>query len=204
MEVVRIASPVSRETLSRLKAGDSVAISGVIYTARDAAHKKLIEALEVGEKPPIDLEGITIYYMGPSPAPPGRVIGAAGPTTSGRMDRYTPRLLAAGVRALLGKGFRSPAVREAIREHGAVYMVAIGGAGALISQHIRASEVVAYPELGPEAIRRLEVDELPAIVINDSRGGDLYIEGRARYQRNPDGPSGPGGEEKGPFSGGSR
>ncbi len=204
MEVVRIASPVSRETLSRLKAGDSVAISGVIYTARDAAHKKLIEALEAGEKPPIDLEGITIYYMGPSPAPPGRVIGAAGPTTSGRMDRYTPRLLAAGVRALLGKGFRSPAVREAIREHGAVYMVAIGGAGALISQHIRASEVVAYPELGPEAIRRLEVDELPAIVINDSRGGDLYIEGRARYQRNPDGPSGPGGEEKGPFSGGSR
>lgn len=185
MEVVRITSPFSPETLSRLRAGDSVAISGVIYTARDAAHKKLIEALEGGEKPPIDLEGITIYYMGPSPALPGRVIGAAGPTTSGRMDRYTPRLLDAGVRAMLGKGFRSPAVREAIKEHGAVYMATIGGAGALISQRIKAAEVVAYPELGPEAIRRLEVEELPAIVINDSQGGDLYMEGRARYQQNP-------------------
>ncbi len=201
MEVVRVASPLSREALSQLRAGDSVALSGVIYTARDAAHKKLIEALESGEQPPIDLEGITIYSMGPSPAPPGRVIGAAGPTTSGRMDRYTPRLLEAGVRAMLGKGFRSPAVREAIKEHGAVYMAAIGGAGALISKRIKAAEVVAYPELGPEAIRRLEVEELPAIVINDSQGGDLYVEGRARYQKDPGSPE---GEEKGPFSGGSR
>ncbi|MEK7847435.1 MAG: Fe-S-containing hydro-lyase [Chloroflexota bacterium] len=198
MEVVRITSPLGREAARQLKAGESVLISGVIYTARDAAHKKLAEALEKGEKPPIDLEGITIYYMGPSPAPPGRVIGAAGPTTSGRMDRYTPRLLAAGVRALLGKGFRSQAVKEAIQRHGAVYMAAIGGAGALIAQRIRKSEIVAYPELGPEAIRRLEVEDLPAIVINDSQGGDLYIEGRARYQKNPD------GQEKGPYSGGSR
>ena len=200
MEVVRVTSPLSRDTASRLKAGDSVMLSGVIYTARDAAHKKLIEALEAGEPLPLDLQGITIYYMGPSPAPPGGVIGAAGPTTSGRMDRYTPRLLAAGVRAMLGKGFRSPAVKEAIQEHEAVYMAAIGGAGALISRCIRTAQVVAYPELGTEAIRRLEVEGLSAIVINDSHGGDLYIEGRARYQKDPDGP---GAEEKGPFSGGS-
>ncbi|MDP7470649.1 MAG: Fe-S-containing hydro-lyase [Dehalococcoidia bacterium] len=182
MEVVRLTSPLTRDAVSSLKAGDSVMLSGVIYTARDAAHKKLIETLDAGDPLPLDIQGITIYYMGPSPAPPGGVIGAAGPTTSGRMDRYTPRMLAAGVRAMLGKGFRSHAVKEAIREHGAVYMAAIGGAGALISKRIKSAEVVVYPELGPEAIRRLEVEDLPAIVINDSHGGDLYIEGRARFQ----------------------
>ncbi|MEW6033593.1 MAG: Fe-S-containing hydro-lyase [Chloroflexota bacterium] len=182
-EVLRIGSPLDGATVEKLRAGDQVFISGVVYTARDAAHKRMVEALEKGEALPFDPAGQTLYYMGPSPARPGQVIGSAGPTTSGRMDSYTPRLLAAGLRAMVGKGKRSQAVKDAIRQHHAVYLAAVGGAGALISKCIRKSEVVAYEDLGAEAVRRLEVVDLPAIVVNDARGGDLYEEGKARYRR---------------------
>lgn len=180
---MRIKSPMEPGVAAKLKAGDQVLIAGVVLTARDAAHKRIVEALDRGEKLPFDLKGQTLYYMGPSPARPGQVIGAAGPTTSGRMDSYTPRILAAGVVAMIGKGTRSPAVKEAIKKHGAVYMAAIGGAGALISKTIKKAEVLAYEDLGAEAVRRLEVVDFPAIVINDARGGDLYEEGKARYKR---------------------
>ena len=165
-----------------LKTGDKVLISGVVYTARDAAHKRMAEALERGEPLPFDIRGQTVYYMGPSPAPPGRVIGSAGPTSSGRMDSYTPRLLAAGLRAMIGKGSRSSEVNKTIKEYGAVYLAATGGAGALLSRTIKKAIVIAYEDLGPEAIRRLEVEDFPAIVINDTHGGDLYEEGKAKYQ----------------------
>jgi fumarate hydratase subunit beta len=155
----------------------------VVYTARDVAHQRLIQALEKGEGLPLDLKGQTLYYLGPSPAPPGRLIGAAGPTTSSRMDKYTPRLLAAGIRAMMGKGNRSPEVREAIKKHKAVYFVTIGGAGALLSRSIKKVEVIAYDDLGAEAIRRLEVKDFPAIVANDIHGGDLFEQERAKYQR---------------------
>ncbi len=182
MEPREIESPLSPEVVSQLRIGDAVLLSGIIFSARDAAHKRLVEALERGEPLPIPLAGQTIYYMGPSPAPPGRVIGAAGPTTSGRMDVYTPRLLAAGLRAMIGKGSRSGEVREAIVRHRAVYFAALGGAGALISKTIKDAEPAAYNDLGPEAIRRLRVEKLPLIVVNDITGGDLYESGRARYR----------------------
>ena len=178
-----IASPIDPKIIERLRAGDSVSITGVIYAARDATHKLLCQALEKGEKLPFDVSGQTLYYMGPSPARPGEVIGSAGPTTSGRMDIYTPRLLATGLRAMIGKGSRSKEVKEAIKKYKAVYLAAVGGAGALISQTIRKSEVVAYSELGAEAVLRLEVEDFPAIVVNDIYGGDLYEEGKAKYQR---------------------
>ncbi|MBI4295404.1 MAG: Fe-S-containing hydro-lyase [Chloroflexi bacterium] len=180
---LRIKSPLDPAVAAKLRAGDQVLISGVIYSARDAAHRRISEALDKGDPLPFPLEGQTIYYMGPSPAPPGRAVGSAGPTTSGRMDSYTPRLIAAGLRAMIGKGGRSAAVKEAIKKHGAVYLGAIGGAGALISTTIKRSEVVAYPELGAEAVRRLEVEDFPAVVINDAHGGDLYEEGKARYRK---------------------
>ncbi|MFH1087231.1 MAG: Fe-S-containing hydro-lyase [Chloroflexota bacterium] len=182
MPVMQVSSPLTPEVVEKLRAGDQVSITGVIYSARDAAHKRLVDALERQEKPPVELAGQTVYYMGPSPAPPGRVIGSAGPTTSGRMDAYTPRLLASGLRAMIGKGNRSPEVMEAIKKYRAVYLAAVGGAGALIAQCIRKVEVVAYEELGPEAVRRLEVENLPAIVINDIYGGNLYEEGKARHR----------------------
>jgi fumarate hydratase subunit beta len=166
-----------------LKVGTPVLISGVIYTARDAAHRRLIEALDNGERLPFPIKGQTIYYTGPSPARPGRVIGSAGPTTSGRMDMYTPRLLAAGMRAMIGKGNRSPEVREAIQKYKAVYFVAIGGAGALLAQSIKKVELVAYEDLGTEAIRLLTVENFPAIVANDIYGEDLFEQGRAKYRR---------------------
>lgn len=172
--------------IEKLEAGERVSLTGVIYTARDAAHKLLIQALDKGEKLPFDIVGQTLYYMGPSPAKPGEVIGSAGPTTSGRMDAYTPRLLAAGIRAMIGKGSRSPEVKEAIKKHKAVYLAAVGGAGASISETIKKAEVVAYEDLGPEAIRRLEVADFPAIVVNDIYGGDLYEEGKAKYRRAPE------------------
>ena len=183
MSVRQVSSPLTPEVVEELHAGDQVSITGVIYTARDAAHKKVVEALDRGEKPPVNLEGQTVYYTGPSPAPPGQVIGSAGPTTSGRMDTYTLRLLATGLRAMIGKGNRSPEVIEAIKKHKAVYFAALGGAGALISKCIRKVEVVAYEDLGPEAIRRLEVENFPAIVINDMYGGNLYEEGKAKYRQ---------------------
>ena len=163
--------------------GTRVLISGVVYTARDSAHQRLVEALERGEQLPFDIKGQTLYYMGPSPARPGQVIGSAGPTTSGRMDTYTPPLITAGLKVMIGKGNRSPEVREAIKKHKAVYLVAIGGTGALLSKVIKKAEVITYPDLGVEAIMRLEVEDLPAIVANDIYGGDLFEQGRARYQK---------------------
>jgi fumarate hydratase subunit beta len=170
----RIRAPLDQETVDTLRAGDQVLISGTLLTARDAAHQRLVAALERGEPLPIDLRGQVIYYVGPAPPRPGMVIGSAGPTTSGRMDPYTPALLAAGLRGMIGKGYRSPAVRQAIVEHGAVYFGAIGGSGALLARRITAAEVVAYEDLGPEAIYRLTVVDFPAIVINDRYGDDLY------------------------------
>jgi fumarate hydratase subunit beta len=182
-KAIPLSLPLKEEDVVRLKAGDRVSLTGVLYTARDAAHKRLVEALEKGEKLPIDLKGQVLYYVGPSPAPPGRVIGSAGPTTAYRMDRYTPRILQAGVKGTIAKGFRSERVKEALKQYKAVYLAATGGAGALLSKRILKAEVVAYADLGPEAIRRLEVKDLPAIVINDTHGGDLYQQGKAKYRR---------------------
>lgn len=169
-----ITVPFDKETAMSLKAGDYVYLTGVIYTARDAAHKRMDEALDRGEKLPIDIEGNVIYYMGPSPAREGRPIGSAGPTTATRMDKYTPRLLDMGLTGMIGKGKRQPKVKEAIVRNKSVYFAAVGGAGALLSQRILKSEVVAYDDLGTEAIRRLEVENFPVIVVIDSEGNDLY------------------------------
>lgn len=183
MEIKHLRAPLGDSDVLELKAGDSVLISGVIYTARDAAHKKMVELIEKGEPLPMDLQGQIIYYVGPAPAPPGRPIGSAGPTTSGRMDAYTPAILEQGMKACIGKGMRSAAVKEALKKYKALYLAAVGGAGALLSKRVLKSEVVAYPELGAEAIHRLEVRDFPAMVINDARGNDLYEEGVRAYAR---------------------
>ena len=183
MDVISITSPIGAKTIEELTVGTPVLISGVIYTARDAAHQRLTQALERREKPPFSLRGQTIYYTGPSPARPGRIIGSAGPTTSTRMDIYTPRLLASGIRAMIGKGGRSLAVKEAMQKYKAVYFVAIGGAGALLAQCIKKVEIIAYDDLGPEAIRLLTVENFPAIVANDIYGEDLFEQGKAKYRR---------------------
>ena len=169
-----ITAPFRKEKLADLKAGDYVYISGVIYTARDAAHKRMQETLDRKEKLPIELEGNLIYYMGPSPAREGRPIGSAGPTTASRMDKYAPNLLDLGLAGMIGKGKRSQAVKDAIVCNGAVYFAAVGGAGALLSKSIIASEVVAYDDLGTEAVRKLEVEKFPVIVVIDKEGNDLY------------------------------
>jgi fumarate hydratase subunit beta len=182
MKTLNIESPLDSETIEKLKAGDHVLITGVIYTARDAAHKRMVEALDRGEVLPFDITSQTIYYMGPTPAKPGQVIGSAGPTTSGRMDSYAVRLMAAGLKGMVGKGSRSQAVKDAMKKYKALYFAAIGGAGAMISRSIKRAEVIAYEDLGAEAIRRLEVNNFPATVINDIHGGDLYEEGKAKYQ----------------------
>lgn len=169
-----ITTPLTKEVIAELKAGDYVKISGVLYTARDAAHKRMAESLEKGEALPINIEDIVVYYMGPSPAREGRPIGSAGPTTASRMDKYTPRLLDLGLKGMIGKGRRSPEVIDAIVRNGGVYFAAVGGAGALLSQRILKSEVVAYEDLGTEAIRRLEVRDFPVIVVIDSDGNNLY------------------------------
>lgn len=169
-----ITVPFDKKTAKSLKAGDYVYLTGVIYTARDAAHKRMDESLNNGEKLPIDIDGNVIYYMGPSPAREGRPIGSAGPTTATRMDKYTPRLLDMGLTGMIGKGKRQPKVKEAIVRNNAVYFAAVGGAGALLSQRILKSDVVAYDDLGTEAIRRLEVENFPVIVVIDSEGNDLY------------------------------
>ena len=182
METIRITAPFDKAAVKKLKAGDQVLITGVIYSARDAAHKRLTEALNKGEKLPLDLKNQVIYYMGSSPAKPGQAIGSAGPTTGGRMDIYASRLMQEGVKGMIGKGDRAQAVKDAMRRYGAVYFAAIGGAGTLISKSIKKSEVVAYDDLGAEAIQRLEVKDFPAIVINDIFGGDFYLEGRAKYK----------------------
>ena len=174
--------PLTDETIRQLKAGDNVLLTGVMYVARDSAHKRMAGSLDRGEALPFDIRGQTIYYMGPTPAKPGQVIGSAGPTTSGRMDAFSPRLIAAGLRGMIGKGMRSAAVKEAMKKYGAVYMAAIGGTGALISKSIKKAEVIAYKELGAEAVLKLEVEDFPATVINDVYGGDLYEQGKAKYR----------------------
>ncbi len=166
--------PCGKEELQSLRSGDYVYLTGTIYTARDAAHKRMYEALEKGEKLPIELSGNIIYYLGPTPARDGMVIGSAGPTTSSRMDKYTPKLLSLGLAGMIGKGKRNDDVKAAIKEYGAVYFAAVGGAGALLSKCIKEAEVVAYEDLGTEAIRKLRVENLPVIVIMDSIGGNLY------------------------------
>ncbi len=180
--VKKIGLPLTGEVIKELKAGDDVLLSGVIYVARDGAHKRMIETLELGKPLPFDIKGQTIYYMGPSPARQGQVIGSAGPTTSGRMDSYSPRLLAEGLKGMIGKGMRSSVVKNAIKQYEAVYFAVIGGAGALASHNIKKSEVIAYEDLGAGAVRRLEVKDFPVRVINDIYGGDLYQEGKTRYR----------------------
>jgi len=178
----RITLPLTDEVVQSLRAGDKVLLSGVIYAARDAAHKKMVEALDKAQDLPFNIRGETIYYMGPTPARPGQPIGSAGPTTSGRMDTYSPRLMAEGLKGMIGKGARSQAVKDGIKKYRAVYFAAIGGAGALISKTIKKAETVAYDELGAEALRRLEVEDFPVTVINDVYGGDLYEEGKIKYR----------------------
>lgn len=175
--------PISKEDAKSLKAGDYVYLTGTIYSARDAAHKRMSESLAKGEPLPFDIKGNVIYYMGPSPAREGRPIGSAGPTTAGRMDPYTPALLDLGMGGMIGKGKRTQEVVDAIVRNGAVYFAAVGGAGALLSQRIKSSEVIAYDDLGPEAIRKLEIENLPVVVVIDSEGNDLYKTAIAQYKK---------------------
>ena len=176
-----ITTPLTDQDIESLKAGDRVRIPGVIYTARDAAHGRLLPLVEKGEKLPIDVRGQVIYYTGPSPARPGDAIGAVGPTTASRMDRFTPPLLKLGLKGTIGKGYRADAVKAALREHKAVYFGSIGGAGAVLSRFVKKAAVVAYEDLGTEAIRRLDVESFPAIVLYDCHGGDLYQDGQKAY-----------------------
>lgn len=178
---ISIKTPLTRQAVRDLKAGDSCLISGVIYTARDAAHKRLCELVSEGKELPLDIKDSIIYFVGPTPAKPGQAIGSAGPTTSYRMDAYSPTLIAEGQTGMIGKGKRGPEVIAAMKEHGAVYFGAIGGCGALLSKCIKRAEVIAYDDLGAEAIRRLEVEDFPAIVIIDSQGNNLYETGREAY-----------------------
>ncbi len=181
----KITLPLNKEDLEGLRSGDEVLLTGVIYTARDAAHKRMIAALEQGEPLPFDIKGQIIYFTGPTPARPGKPAGSAGPTTSSRMDSYSPRLIAEGLKGMIGKGARSDEVKRAMRKHEAVYFAAIGGSGALVARSIRKSGVIAYDDLGAEALRRLEVEDLRVTVINDIHGGDLYQEGKASYRIEP-------------------
>ncbi|MCH5323468.1 MAG: Fe-S-containing hydro-lyase [Helicobacter sp.] len=185
MATIKITTPLTKEKVKELKAGDNVLISGTIIAARDAAHKALTEALARGEKLPVDFTNEVIYYLGPTPANPSKnqAVGAAGPTTSGRMDKYTPTMLEQGISGMIGKGYRSEEVVKSMVKNGAVYMVAIGGAGALISKSIKKYEVLAYPELGPEAVARLSVEDFPAIVAIDSSGNNFYETGQAPYKK---------------------
>jgi len=177
-----INTPLTDETVAKLRAGDRVFINGEIYTARDAAHKRLIELIKQGDKLPFQMEGQIIYYAGPAPAKPGYVIGPVGPTTSGRMDSYTVPLLSRGLKGMIGKGVRSQEVVDGISQYKAVYFAAVGGAAALLSRRVKKVELIAYPDLGPEALYRLEVEEFPVIVINDIYGNDLYCEGNLKYK----------------------
>ncbi len=179
---MNIETPLKNEDISKLKSGDLVKLTGVIYTARDAAHKELAELIKNGKKLPFELDGAVIYYVGPTPEKPGQIIGSAGPTTSGRMDSYTPLLLESGLKGMIGKGSRSKEVRDSIVKNKAVYFAAVGGAAALIAKTIKSSEIIAYEELGAEAVRRLEVVDFPVIVINDIYGNDLYEDGQKVYK----------------------
>lgn len=182
-EPIRITLPLTEEKARNLQAGDSVLISGVIYTGRDAAHKRMVEALDRGETLPTDLTDQIIYYVGPTPAKPEQPIGSAGPTTSGRMDAYAPKIIEQGLRGMIGKGYRSAEVVEAMKKHGAVYFVAIGGAAALIAKSIKSYEVLAYEDLGSEAHAKLIVEDFPAIVAIDSEGRNFYEVGQQQYKR---------------------
>lgn len=181
-EAIRLTTPLTRDKVRTLHIGDRVLLSGTIYAARDAAHKRMVEALERGESLPVDLTDQVVYYVGPSPAKPGQVIGAAGPTTAGRMDAYAPKLLERGLAGMIGKGNRAPAVRKAMQTHCAVYFAATGGAGALLSRCIKSYDVLAYAELGPEALAAMQVEDFPAIVVGDCAGGDYYEEGPRAYR----------------------
>lgn len=181
MERIHLQLPLDRKTVLSLKAGDLLSLTGVLYTARDAAHKRLIAALDQSEPLPLELSGQTIYYAGPCPGRPGLPVGSAGPTTSGRMDAYAPRLIEQGLVGMIGKGARSPAVIAAMQQHGAIYLGATGGAGALLAQRIKKAEVIAYDDLGAEAIRRLEVEDFPVVVLIDTQGNNLYESGPAAW-----------------------
>jgi len=177
-----LKTPLTDEDVEKLRIGDSVRLTGVIYTARDAAHKRMIESLDRGEPLPFDIRGSLVYYVGPSPTQPGRVIGSAGPTTAYRMDPYAPRLMEIGMKGMIAKGKRNDAVKEAMKKHKVVYLGATGGAAALIAKCVKKCDVIAYEDLGPEAVRRLEVEDMPLVVVTDCHGGDLYIEGRKKYE----------------------
>lgn len=181
MKQIKIAAPLDMDTILKLKIGDQVLITGTIYTARDAAHKRIIELINNEEDLPFDLSGQIIYYVGPTPAKPNKIIGSAGPTTSTRMDDYTPTLLKLGLKGMIGKGLRSQTVKNAIAKHQAVYFAAVGGAGAVISKAIITSEIIAFKELDTEAVRKLTVKDLPVIVVNDCYGGDLYVVGKEKF-----------------------
>ena len=182
-EPLRLRTPLNDADVERLKVGDRVLINGIIYTGRDAAHKRLFDLLKGGKSLPFDIKGQIIYYVGPTPPKPGQVFGSAGPTTSYRMDVYSPSLMERGLKGMIGKGMRSDAVKEALKKYKAIYFAATGGAGALLAKRVKKAEIVAYEDLGPEAIRRLEVEDLPVIVVNDVRGNDLYIEGEKKYRK---------------------
>ncbi len=180
---MKLTTPLTDEIVEQLHAGDRIEITGTIYVARDAAHKRMVESLDRGEKLPVDVRGQIVYYMGPSPTKPGKAIGSAGPTTSGRMDRYAPRLMAEGLKGMIGKGLRAAPVKDAMKQYKAVYFAATGGAAALIAQRIKKAEVIAYSELGAEALQKLEVEDFPVIVVNDMHGGDAYADGKKEWAR---------------------
>ncbi len=182
-DAIKIETPLTDEKVAKLKAGDNVLITGTVYTARDAAHKRLVELLDKGEKLPFDIKGQIIYFVGPTPAKPGKVIGSAGPTTSYRMNAYTPRLIEVGQKGMIGKGEMSPEVADRMKKHKAVYFAAVGGAGALIAKSITGAEIVAYEDLGAEAIRKLTVKDFPVVVAMDCHGGNLYQEGTKKYAK---------------------
>lgn len=180
---MKLTTPLNDEIVSKLHAGDRIEITGTIYVARDAAHKRMVDALDRGEKLPADLRGQIVYYMGPSPTKPGTVIGSAGPTTSGRMDKFAPRLMEIGLKGMVGKGLRAQTVKDAMKKYKAVYFGATGGAAALIAQRIKKAQVIAYDDLGAEALRELEVENFPVIVVNDMYGGDAYEDGKKQYAK---------------------
>ncbi|HIQ48021.1 MAG TPA: Fe-S-containing hydro-lyase [Aquifex aeolicus] len=179
----RITTPLTDEVIEQLRVGDKVLITGYIYTARDAAHKRMVETILKGESLPIDLQGQIIYYVGPTPPKPGQIIGSAGPTTAIRMDKYVEHLLKLGLKGMIGKGYRSPQVRELLKKYKAVYFAAVGGVATLLQKHIKSSELIAYEDLGTEAIRRLYVEDFPVVVANDIYGGDIFEEGRKKYAK---------------------
>lgn len=177
-----ITTPLTEEVISNLNAGDMVQITGYVYTARDAAHKRLVALIKDNQPLPFDIKGAVIYYVGPTPPPPGKVIGSAGPTTGSRLDPYTPMMIEKGLKGMIGKGGRSAAVKQAIQKYKAVYFIATGGAAALLSRHIKSAEIIAYEDLGPEAVRRLYVEDFPVIVANDIYGRDILEEGKRKFR----------------------